>query len=115
MKSTKDNIKRLEKLAEDATVDCYNDWEVYAGWACAIEENLPLPLKCLVLGKEAMLVAVETDDSWTAVLGVVKMRGKRLRMPIQDVEPLDECAKGLEWLDAYRHWLGMGQRRRSKR
>lgn len=112
MKPTRYNIKRLEKLAEDATVDCYNEWEVFGGWACAIGDNLPLPLKCLVLGEEAMLIAVETDDSGTAVLGVVKKKGKRLRMPIQDVEPLDKRTKGLEWLEAYRHWLGISERRR---
>jgi len=112
MKPTKDKIRRLEKLAEEATVDCYNDWEMFAGWACAIEDNLPLPLKCLVLGEEAMLVAVETDDSGTAVLGVVKRKGERVRMPIQDVEPLDKRAKRLEWLEAYRHWLGISERRR---
>ena len=112
MKPTKYNIRRLEKLAEDATVDCYTEEEAFEGWACAIEDNLPLPLKCLVLGEEAMLVAVETDDSGAAVLGVVKRKGRRLRMPIQDVEPLDKRARGLEWLEAYRHWLGMSERRR---
>jgi hypothetical protein len=53
-----------------------------------------------------MLVAVETDDSGTAVLGVVRREGKKLRIPVQDVEPLGKHIKGLEWLDAYRHWLG---------
>jgi hypothetical protein len=112
MKPTKAKIRRLEKLAEEAMIDCYNDWEVYAGWACTIEDNLPLPLKCSVLGEEATLVAVEPDDSGTAVLGVVKRKGKKLRMPVQDIEPLDKRVKGLEWIDAYRHWLGISERRR---
>jgi hypothetical protein len=105
MKLTKNYARRLEKLADEATVDCYNEEEVFAGWACAIEDNLPL--KCSVLGEEAMLVAVETDDSGTAVLGVVRRGGKKLRIPVQDVEPLSKHVKGLEWLDAYRHWLGV--------
>ena len=97
--------KKLEKMAADATVDCYNDDEAFAGWACTLEDELPLPLKCKILGQEALLVKVETDDSGKSVLGVIKIGKSKIRGPIQDVETVNKKAKGVQWLDAYRHWL----------
>ncbi|MBI4182275.1 MAG: hypothetical protein HY520_04895 [Candidatus Aenigmarchaeota archaeon] len=97
--------KMLEKLAEEATVDCWTDEEVFGGWACTLEDELPLPMKCHILGEEAMLVGVEVDDGGKAVLGRVVKARKKIRVPVQDIEPADAKTKGLEWLEAYRHWL----------
>lgn len=100
-------VKRLEKFAEEATVDCYTDQEAFSGWACTLEDKLPLPMKCQLLGEEAMLARVEADDGGMAVLGIIKRGRKKLRIPVQDIEPADKKAKGLEWIEAYRHWLGL--------
>lgn len=98
-------MKKLEKMAEDATVDCYDD-EVFAGWACTLEDELPLPLKCKILGQETLMVKVETDDSGKSVLGVIKSGKSKstIRVPIQDIEFVNK-SKELQWVDAYRHWL----------
>lgn len=92
-------------MAEEATVDCYNEYETYAGWACMLEDELSLPLKCRIFDEQALLVGIETDDNDTAVLGIIKMGKKKIRVPIQDIELMDKKLKSLQWLDAYRHWL----------
>lgn len=110
----KAGIRRLEKLAEEATMDCYNELEMFCGWACVLGDNLPLPLKCLILGEEASLVGVETDESGYAVLGIIRKGREKLRIPIQDVKPVQDAKtagkkkKSLEWLEAYRYWLKNG-------
>jgi len=72
-------------MAEEATVDCYNEYEQSSGWACTLADELPLPLKCLVFGKEAVLVDVDTDEQGTSVLGVITQNRKKIRIPIPDV------------------------------
>jgi hypothetical protein len=110
-KTGKAKIRRLEKLAEEATTDCYNEYETFCGWACTLDDKLPLPLECRVFGEKAMLVGVETDESGMAVLGVIRKGRERIRMPVQDVKlaeakPSGKSAKAIEWLEAYRYWLG---------
>jgi len=95
-------------MAEEATVDCYNEYEQCSGWACTLADELPLPLKCLIFGEEAMLVNVDTDETGISVLGVITKNKKKIRIPIQDVEVVDKKGKGLDWLGAYRYWIKNG-------
>ena len=105
MKLGKTKGKKFEKMAEQATMDCYGEYEQLSGWACALEDELPLPLKCLILGEEAMLTGIETDENGTSVLGIIKKGKSKIRIPIQDIEFKDKTAKYNKWVDAYRHWL----------
>ena len=108
MKISKQNKNKFERMVEEATIDCYNEYEQCSGWACTLEEELPLPLKCLIFGEEATLVDVGADEHGTAVLGVITKNKKKIRIPIQDVEAIDKIAKNLEWLKAYRYWIKNG-------
>jgi hypothetical protein len=53
---------QLDKLIEEATVDCYNDEEQLSGFFSMMEDNLALPFATRVLGVEASVVAIEMDD-----------------------------------------------------
>lgn len=108
MKTTKQNKTKFEKMAEEATMDCYNEYEQCSGWACTLADELPLHLKCLIFGEEATLVDVDTDEGGTSVLGVITKNKKKIRIPLQDIEVMDKKAKNLEWLEAYRYWIKNG-------
>ena len=96
MKVYPKNKSKFQKMAEEATVDYYDEYEQYGGWACTLEEELPLPLKCLVFGEEATLINVDTDDNGTSVLGIVSKNKKKIRIPIQDIEVVNKKDKKLE-------------------
>ena len=100
--------KKFQKMAEEATVDCYNEHEQSSGWACTLAEELPFPLKCLIFGEETMLVDVDTDEHGTSVLGVIAKNKKKIRIPVQDVEIVDKKCKSLDWILAYRYWIKNG-------
>lgn len=46
MKKAKSNNSKFELMSEEATLDCYGEYEQFCGWACILEEKLPLPLSC---------------------------------------------------------------------
>ena len=108
MNISEQNKNKFEQMAEEAVVDCYNEYEQCSGWACTLAEELPLPLKCLIFGEEAMLVDVDTDEQETFVLGVITKNKKKIRIPIQDVDVVDKRAKTIDWLEAYRYWIKNG-------
>jgi hypothetical protein len=109
MRTRGSNVRRerLEEMAAEAMVDCYTESEMFAAWACVLEDELPLPLKCCVLGEEALLVRIEADEGGGAVLGIITKGKDKIRIPIQDMKPVSNRVKGIQWLDAYRHWLGI--------
>ena len=54
--------RQLDKLIEEATVDCYNGEEQASGFFAMIEENLTLPFRTCTLGIEVLVVAAEMDN-----------------------------------------------------
>jgi hypothetical protein len=68
-KSAKDRLttpRQLDKLIEEATVDCYDVDEQASGFFTMIEENFASPFTTRVLGVDVSVVAVEMDDDGAA-------------------------------------------------
>jgi len=107
MKLTEDQKRKFEKMAAEATTDCYNEEEAFSGWASTLEDNLQLPLKCFVFGEEATLIGIDMNEGSGAVLGVIQKNKKKVRVPIQDIKIKDKTTKSLEWIEAYRYYIGV--------
>lgn len=98
MKKMKPNNSKFERMAEEATLDCYGEYEQFCGWACTLEEKLPLPLSCVVLGEEATLTKIEQDENGTSILGVIKKGKHKIRVPAQDIELTNKKVEHAQWL-----------------
>lgn len=91
----------LDKLIDEAIVDCYNESEELTGIFTMIEENLAVPFKTTILGVE---VTVERIDLNEAIVAVCRRGKGRQRIPILDLPLPKPRPKGAEWIDAYRRW-----------
>jgi hypothetical protein len=96
-------IRQLDKLIEDATVDCYNVEEQASGFCTMIEENLALPFTTRVLGVDVSVVAVEMDDVGAPKV-VCEHGGERQRIGLTDLPLPAPPPSGVEWIAAYRRW-----------
>ena len=96
---------RLDKLVEEATVDCYNESEQATGLYTMIEDNLAFPFETTVLG---MAVTVERVDLTRRdeIVAVCRRAGMRQTVPLLDLPLPSPPPAGTEWIEAYRHWLG---------
>jgi hypothetical protein len=97
--------RRLDRLIEEAVVDCYNESEQVVGLYTMIEDNLALPFETTVLG---MWVTVERIDRTQReeIVAVCRRAGVRQTVPILDLPLPPRRPAGAEWIDAYRHWVG---------
>jgi hypothetical protein len=102
-KAARSSTTHLDKLIEEAPVDCYNESEEVTGIFTMLEENLTVPFITTMLGVEVTVERVDLNKAGEIV--AVCRRGRdRLRVPIIDL-PLPEVQpKGAEWIDAYRRW-----------
>ncbi len=94
----------LDRLVEEATIDCYNEAEQLGGLYTMIEENLALPFETQVLG---VLVLVEWIDltDYDEIVAVCRRGRKRQRIPLIDLPLPSPPPPGAEWIAAYRHWI----------
>jgi len=93
----------LDKLIEEATVDCYNESEEITGIFTMLEENLAVPFATKLLGIEVTVERVDLNKAGEIV--AVCLRGReRLRVSVIDLPLPEPKPKGAEWIDAYRRW-----------
>ncbi len=95
--------KELEKLIEEATVDCYDESECLSGFAVMMEDNLEFPFTAKVIGEEVIVTGVTEEKD--KILAKCERKGKKYNIDILDIE-FTSLVKGSEWIDAYKKWKG---------
>ena len=70
------SARKLDKMIEEATVDCYDELEQASGFYTMIEDHLAVPFATEVLGVEVSVVGVEMDDNGS-LKAVRERNGKR--------------------------------------
>lgn len=98
-KLTKEKIKML---IEEATMDCYSDYECINGFACSLEDNLKFPFKARVVGEDIEVIGVEMSGD--EVIAVCERKGEKHSVNVMDLEVDPDKVKGFEWIEAYRAW-----------
>ena len=101
--AARSSTAHLDKLIEEATVDCYNESEEITGIFTMLEENLAVPFATRLLEVEVMVERVDQNAAGE-IVAVCRHGRKRLRVPIIDLPLPEPKPKGAEWIDAYRRW-----------
>ena len=97
------STRRLDKLIEEATVDCHDDSEQITGFQAMLEEHLDLPFSTKVLGLHVTVEAIQLTEAAEMVAvcahGSLRQAIPLLRLPLPTPRP-----RGVEWIEAYRRW-----------
>jgi hypothetical protein len=95
----------LKAMAEEATVDCYTDDEQISGWHTMIADNLATPFQTKVLGIDVTVEDIDLRHG-TCIIAICARGALRQPIPILDLPLPIPAPDGVEWIEAYRHWLG---------
>ena len=100
--------KRLEALLEEATVDCYDEEEEFAGILVTLDENIQFPLQAKVLGQVVEVIGLDQARSSLrrGILATVRTGDQESRFPLSELEFINPDPTSAEWLAMYRYWLG---------
>jgi hypothetical protein len=99
---------KLDKLIEEAIVDCYGESEEIGGFYSMLEDNLDLPFKTDVLGVRVTAERIEltVGDEIVAICthGRTRQAISLLELPLPVPPP-----QGAEWIEAFRRWARGGR------
>jgi hypothetical protein len=98
------SARKLDKMIEEATVDCYDELEQASGFYTMIEDHLTIPFATQVLGLEVSVVGVEMDHNGN-LKAVCERNGKRQLIGLIDLALPKSPPSGADWIAAYRRWL----------
>jgi len=94
----------LDRLIEEATVDCYDEEEAATGLFTMIEQELALPFKTRILDVEVSVIAVELGEG-SEINAVCKRGGQRQAISLADLPLPSPPPSGAQWIAAYRRWV----------
>ena len=106
-KSTGLSKSELDALVEEATVDAYGEEEQVIGFFTMIEDNLEIPFETTILGVKVEVESVDLVGQNTSHIVAICRRGRhRQAIPITALPAPSSPPEGMEWIEAYRHWMG---------
>jgi hypothetical protein len=99
---------RWEAMIDEATVDCYDEYEEFAGMLATLEDRLGFPFQAKVLGETVEVIGLDEEQSSErrGVVARVRRGGGQYAVALADLEPVEKDTETAEWLAAYRYWLG---------
>ncbi|MFL6236210.1 MAG: calcium-binding protein [Thermoanaerobaculia bacterium] len=93
----------LDRLIEEATVDCHDESEQIAGFYTMLEDNLALPFETQVLGVRVTVESLDLTDA-EEIVAVCRRGQARQVIPILHLPLPASPVRGAEWIEAYRRW-----------
>jgi hypothetical protein len=95
-------------MIEEATVDCYDEYEAFAGMLATLEDRLAFPFAAQVLGETVEVLDLDTKQSSErrGIVAKVRRGGRQYTVALADLEAVEGGSETAAWLAAYRYWLG---------
>jgi len=95
----------LDRLIEEATVDCYNESEQVTGLYTMIEDRLELPFQTELLDISVTVEAVDLTRR-DEIVAICRRGRARQAVSILDLPLPSPPPAGSQWIEAYRRWVG---------
>ena len=119
MPKPKPNPTRERPIADEIVGDAYNEVERAMSWYYYLEEELAFPFKarCVTLrtlsplkkGEEVEVMSMaDSDDCMREMFVLVRFDGRKLGVPLSQLEPVAPKGETREAVQDWRYWVAMG-------
>ncbi len=100
----------LRELLEEATVDCYDEYEQFWGLYTMIDESLPFPFLATVVGKNVSVLGLDGEHSglFGGIHARVRRGDKEYVASLTSLNVENANAKVAKWLAVYGYWASLG-------
>lgn len=113
------NRARERRIEQEIVVDAYTSDERAIGWHCYLDDKLDFPFKakCIAVrevsplrkGEEVEVLGMAPeDDCMREMFVLVRLAGRKLGVPLAQMEPIGADAATREAVADWRYWTAMG-------
>ena len=97
--------EELDEMIRDATVDSYNDDEVFMGILYTLQDELSFPFKATALGDIVEVVDIDGESSGRGrgVVAEVEKQGKTYTIGLAELE-IDPDSENSKWFQMLHYW-----------
>lgn len=95
----------LRQLIEEATVDCYDEYEEFWGFLATVEDALPFPFWATVLGEKVNVMGIgEQSSERRGILVDLEKNGRIYTFPLSEIDVDELKGDTAAWVAAYQLW-----------
>lgn len=99
------NESHLRDLIEEATVDCYDEYEQFWGFYTALDEGLHFPFEAKVLGDTVKVTGVsDRSGERRGMMIEIEKKGQTYAFPLTELGVSDMDEESAAWISAYQLW-----------
>lgn len=113
------NRSREHRIEQEIVVDAYTPEECAIGWHCYLADKLRFPFKakCIAAREISPIKKVEevevlgmapADDCMKEMFVIVGFAGRKLGVPLVQLEPVKPDKATREAVEDWRYWVWMG-------
>ncbi len=113
------NRSREHRIEQEIVVDAYASDERAIGWHCYLDDKLRFPFKakCIAVreisplkkGEDVEVLGMAPgDDCMREMFVLVRFAGRKLGVPLAQIEPIGADAATREAVEDWRYWVVMG-------
>ncbi|CAG0947479.1 hypothetical protein ANRL1_04173 [Anaerolineae bacterium] len=97
--------KQLDKLLEEATVDCYDEYEAFTGVVITLADNLPFPFEAKVIGETVEVIGIDDNrsDMKRGIIANVRKGKREYKVAFSELE-IPKKLKTNKWFELYEYW-----------
>lgn len=119
MPKPKPNPARERRIIDEIVVDAHGEEERAMGWYCYLDDKMKFPFKArciarrtispLKKGEEVEVFGMaHADDCMREMFVLTRFAGRKLGVPLAQLEVLEAKGATREAVEDWRYWVGMG-------
>ena len=98
--------EELDEMISEATVDCYDESEEFAGVLCTLQDSMAFPFEATALGEAVAVTGIDSRKSsrGRGIVAKVKKHGKLYTIGLGELE-IDPDSENTKWFQMFHYWI----------
>lgn len=99
--------EELDKMIEEATVDCYNEDEAFMGIVYYLADKMSFPFRAKWLDDVVEVIGIDDEESGFEgeVLAEIRTKDDEHTVALDELESLPDDTENGKYFEMYKYWI----------
>ena len=107
MEHRKTSQEKIDKMIDEATVDCYDEHEAFVGVVCYLTDEMSFPFRAKWLGDVVEVIGIDNEESGyeNEVIAQILTDDDEYTVSLDELESMPGDTVNIKYLEMYEYWI----------
>ncbi len=107
MEHKKTSQAEIDRMIGEATVDCYDEHEAFAGVVSYLSDEMSFPFKAKWLGDVVEVIGIDSEESGyeNEVMAQILTDDDEYTISLDELESMPDDTVNIKYLEMYKYWI----------